>query len=185
MTDSNAGDLITKKRKLIQDLPLVISSAGLKNSILHTYSLYLLSIKDLKKNVIIFSVFNKCNIDTEVSKLFITLNNLLSLSKYIEKWFLEVNLNEAILMVFLYTYLFLSKMDLSSIGKATIIFKFSRPFKFYNLHKLVREEQGIKFPLVKRDPSKKLSDTLQMLAEVNLRSRFDFVFVVLTQFYLN
>lgn len=88
-----------------------------------------------------------------------------------EKWFLEVNPNEATLGSFLYTCQFLPKMDPSSVGKATIIFEFSGAFKSRNLHELVRGEQAIKFPLVKRDPSKKLSDTLQTPAEVDLRSR--------------
>lgn len=175
---------IAKKRKLAQDLPLVASSAGLENSISYADSLYLFGTQDLKKSGTIPSVPEECNIDTEVPKLLIAPSNLPSLSTYMERLFLEVNPNEATLVVFLYTCLFLPKMDPSSVGKATIIFEFSGPFKSHNLHELVRGEQAIKFPLVKPDPFKKPSDTLQTPAEVDLRSRSDFVFAALTHSYL-
>lgn len=111
-------------------------------------------------------------------------SNIPSLSTYMQTWFQEVNPDEATLVSFLYTCLFLPKMDTSSVAKATIIFEFSGPFKSHNLHELVRGEKAIKFPLVKRDPFKKPSDTFQTPAEVDLRSRSDFVFAALSKFYI-
>ncbi|MCJ1345292.1 hypothetical protein MMC31_003498 [Peltigera leucophlebia] len=186
MTDSDPVGPVAKKKKLAKDLSLVATTGGLKNSTSYAHSLHLLGIQDLEEVGIFPSVpdpTEECNLDTE-SKLVTAPSDLSSLSTYMEKWFLEVNPNEATLVVFLYTCLFLPKMDPSSVGKATIIFEFSGPFKSHNLHELVRGEQAIKFPLVKRDLFKKASNTLQTPAEVDLRSRSDFVFAALAEFYV-
>lgn len=58
----------------------------------------------------------------------------------------------------MYICLFLPKIDPSSVGKATIIFKFFDLFKSHNLHKLIKGEQDIKFPFIQRYLFKKISN---------------------------
>ena len=177
MTDYDAVGPVAKKRKLA-------STGGLKNSISYAHSLYLLGIQDLKKSGIIPSVPEECNLDTEVSKLVTAASDLPSLSTYMKKWFLRFKPNDALLTVFLCRCLFLPEVDTSSEEKVTLLFEFPGPFKSHNLHELVRGEQAIKFPLVKRDPFRKAWDTLQTPAEVDLRSRSDFVFAASTEVYV-
>ena len=59
--------------------------------------------------------------------------------------------------------------------KAVIVNEFSGPFKSHDVCQLARREEAIKFPLVKRDPLREASATLQTPAEVDLRSKSDCV----------
>lgn len=86
-------------------------------------------------------------------------------------------------MDFLCRYLFQPKLPASSEVKVAMLFEFSGPFKTHDIHELVRGDQAIKFPLVKRDPFRPALETLQAPAKVDLRSRSDFVFVVSAKSY--
>ena len=177
MTDSDAVGPVAKKRKLAQTLPYSTSYA---------HSLYLLGIQDSRMPGIIPLVPDHnevCDLDTEVSKLVSTPSDLTSLSTFMNNWFQELKPNEASWVNFLCRYLFQPKLPTSSEVKVTMLFEFSGPFKSHDIHELVREEQAIKFPLVKRDPFRPASKTLQTLAEVDLRSRSNFVFAALTKSY--
>ena len=177
MTDSDAAGPVAKKRKLAQTLPYSTSYA---------HSLYLLGIQDSRTPGIIPLVPDHnevCDLDTEVSKLVSTPSDLTSLSTFMNNWFQELKPNEASWVNFLCRYLFQPKLPTFSEVKVTMLFEFSGPFKSHDIHELVREDQAIKFPLVKRDPFRPASKTLQTLAEVDLRSRSNFVFAALTKSY--
>lgn len=61
--------------------------------------------------------------------------------------------------------------------------EFSGPFKPHDIHELAKGELAIRFPLVKRDSFRPASKTFQTPAEVDIRSRSDFVFAASTKFY--
>ena len=83
-------------------------------------------------------------------------------------------------MYFLCRCLFQPKGSTSGEQNITILHEFSGPFKSYDLHKLVRGDQAIKYSLVKRDLFTEESDVLQTPPKTNLRSQSDFVFAVST-----
>lgn len=57
-----------------------------------------------------------------------------------------------------------------------ILYEFSGPFKSQNIPESMRGDQGIKYPIVKRNSLQKESMSLQTLDEEDLRSRSDFMF---------
>ena len=65
-------------------------------------------------------------------------------------------------------------------NKFAIISEFPGPFKSHNLHKLEMGDEGIQYPIVKRNSSQEVSKRLQTLAEEDLRSRSNFVFAAST-----
>lgn len=74
-------------------------------------------------------------------------------------------------------------MPTSSEVKVTMLCEFSGPFKPHDIHELAKGELAIRFPLVKRDSFRPASKTFQTPAEVDIRSRSDFVFAASTKFY--
>ena len=57
-----------------------------------------------------------------------------------------------------------------------ILYEFSGPFKTHELYELARGDDGIKYPIIKRDPLQEPSEVIQTPANVDLRSQSDFVF---------
>lgn len=80
-------------------------------------------------------------------------------------------------------YLFQPKLPTSSEVKVTMLCEFSGPFKPHDIRELAKGELAIRFPLVKRDSFRPASKTFETPAEVDIRSRSDFVFAASTKFY--
>ncbi len=57
-------------------------------------------------------------------------------------------------MHFVCERLFPEKVSTSDEQNVTILHEFSSPFKTYNLHELIRGDEGIKYPIIKRDSFK-------------------------------
>lgn len=187
MSDSDDVGPVAKKRNLPQSMLSVAPSGGHKYTASYAYSLYYLGIMDKDGFGTIPSVPDHSEVvdlDNEVSKLVSAPSDLPSLSTYINNFFLKLQPNEATWVNFLCACLFRPKLPISSEMKAVIVNEFSGPFKSHDVCQLARQEEAIKFPLVKRDPLREASATLQTPAEVDLRSKSDFVFAASTEVYL-
>ena len=174
MTDSDAVGSVAKKRKIPETLPSIAPSGGHEYSTSYAHTLYLLGISPLNVKGKVPSAPDH----PEVSNLVLATSDLPSLSTFMKKRMLKFKPNEATFVIFLCRCLFLPKM--SDEPDVMMLHEFSGPFKSHDLHELVRGDQAIKYPLVKRYPFKEEPDVLQTLAATDLRSRSDFVFAVST-----
>ena len=177
MTTSKSAGPSSKKRKLLSaNITSTAESGGHKYSILLQDILYQLGITTEDDNGIIPSKHEH----TELPEYFPELNNLPLLSGYITSWFQKFDPNEASLVHFLRECLFPLKVSTSGENLYTILHEFSGPFKSHDLKELLKEDEGIKFPIVKCHGNQPKSDILQTPAEEDLRSRSDFVFAAST-----
>ncbi len=94
-----------------------------------------------------------------------------------KSWVLKVHPIEATSVHFVRERLFPQKVSASEEQNATILHEFSDSLNTHDLHALVRGDEGIKYTIIKRDPFKEKSKTLQTLAKDNLRAQSDFVFL--------
>ena len=173
MTDSSK---ISKKRKTCSTLTSIAEIGGHKYSTSYTDTLYRLGISDVDGAGIVPSVLG----DAEVSKYFPEPKDLPLLSGFMKSWFEKFQPNEASLVNFLCECLFPLNVSTSDQNNITLLHEFSGPFKSHNILELMRGDEGIRYPIVKRDPLQKESTSLQTPAEEDLRSRSDFVFAAST-----
>lgn len=164
MTGSDAAGPVSKERKLSPPLPSIAPIRGHKYNLSHTETLYLLGISRSGDKGIIPSVPDHTKVCNHVPEP----SDLPLLSRFIKSWFLGFEPNGASLVHYLCRYLFSPKVPTSDEQIVTVI---HGPFKSHSLHDLVRGDEAIKYPTVKRDPFREEFNTLQTPFEDDLRAR--------------
>lgn len=161
-------------------MPSVAPSGVHKPSTSYAHSLYLLGIQDSRTTGIIPLVSDHnevCNLGTEVSKLVSVPNDLTSLLTFMNNWFQEFKPNDASWVNFCASICFnqnrplLVKLKLPCFANSPV---HSSPMTYTNWRR---------GNYVKRDSFRPASKTFKTPAEIDIRSRSDFVFAASTKFY--
>lgn len=153
-------------------LPSIVKPSGTKG--IHSYeqTLYLLGI------TIDTTLSHAPEVDGPEPTGYISDFDPYLLAKSLEEWFRNTKPNKATLLHKLCQFLFPERptSDLKDF-KMHMIFEFTGPFKSHNLQDLLRREENLKYPFVKRPVGRAgMPALLQTSAESDISSRSDFVF---------
>lgn len=138
MTNSKSASPNSKKKKrFLSNITSIAESGGYTYSRLYQNILYQLGITIEDNNGLIFLE----NEHTKLPKYFQELNNLFLFLRYITSWFQKFHPNKGSLVYFLREYLFLLKVSTFGKNILTMLYKFSNPFKSYDLKELSKKTE--------------------------------------------
>ena len=175
MTGSDTAGAVSKKRRLSENTSQVVSSRDNKYSKDYGKSLTERGVKIVLSPGTIPPVPG----ETEVHEYFSAPIDIPSLPRFMNDWFEKFVPNEASLVHFLCENLFPIKRPVPGQKFVSILYEHSGPFKNHDPDELSKGDEGIKFPIIKREKSA----YLQTPAEEDLRGRSDFVFTASSDWF--
>lgn len=153
-------------------LPSIAKSSGAKSTHSYEQTLYLLGI------TIDTTLSHAPEVEGPEPTSYVSDFDPYLLAKSLEEWFRNTKPNKATLLHKICQFLFPERptSDVKDF-KLHMIFEFSGPFKNHNLQELLRREENLKYPFIKRPAGRAGMPTLlQHSAKYDISSRSDFVF---------